>query len=402
MKNYKIQIATVFIFMLTSIIGCIEPFETTNLTFEDVLVIEGRLTNENKFHTIKLSRTFQIDSTDPSPERNAKVSVIEDGTIVHNFTEQEAGVYTTDNSFSAKANTIYQLKIETQNGKTYSSTDQNLTETAEVEAINFKVTKKQFEDEDEVEITVNSFSSNAGAKYFFYEYEETYQIVSRFWSPFTLDTSVYPPLAVKRADPEFGRVCYGTNVSSEILQAETSNLSENRVVDFKIRSIPPTDFILRDRYSILVKQYVQTLNAYSYFEILDKFSTSENVFAQSQVSFIQGNIFSDTDPEEKVIGFFEVNSVATKRLFFNKEDVLQNQFSDFPETCEPRVIPKFGNFGSRPLEEAIQQGYIFYNFGDSGLTDVDDMNDLPFVMVKRPCGDCTVFGSNVKPDFWID
>jgi len=398
MKVYKLILICFTIFMN----GCIEPFETTNLTFENILVVEGRLTNENKKHTIQLSRTFQVDSSTPTPEQNAKVFIIENNNITHSFTEQEPGVYITDNSFSAKANTIYQLKIETQNGKTYSSTDQNLTETAQLEEVNFKVTKKQFEDEDEVQITVNTFSSNSEANNFLYEYEETYKIVSRYWSHLTFDTSVYPPLVIKKVNPDDTRFCYNTRFSNEILQTETSSLSENRIIDFKVRSIPPLDFILRDRYSILVKQYVQTLNAYSYFETLNKFSTSENVFAQSQVSFIQGNIFSETDSEEKVIGFFEVNSVATKRLFFDKEDVVQDQFSEFPITCEPKRFAKFDSEGNRPLENALRNDYIFYNFGDAGFIEVEDNNDLPFILVKRPCGDCTVFGTSVKPDFWID
>lgn len=397
MKFIKKTYISKLIFLL--IISCIEPFETTELTFENILVVEGRITNENKLHTIKLSRTFPVNETESKTEKGAKITILEDINTIYNFSEKEDGIYVSDIEFSAKPGKTYTLNIETQNDKKYISNNEELTEIAQIENVNFEVIKKEFEEEENiVNITVNTSSNNA--KYFLFEYEETYKIISRFWSHLRLDNSVFPPVVVKKDKPQDSRTCYNTVFSNSILQTETSSLSKNEIVDFKIRSIAPKDFILRDRYSILVKQYVQTLNAYSYYKTLDKFSSSENVFSQSQVSFIQGNIFSETDINEKVIGYFEVNSVSEKRLFFNKEEVLVDTFSDFPEDCELRGFSRRNSEGIRLMGNALTNGYIFYNYGDIGF--LTDETKFPVLLVKKACGDCTVFGSSEKPNFWID
>lgn len=396
MKFFKLSNISKLIFLL--IISCIEPFETTELTFENILVIEGRITNEDKLHTIKLSRTFPVDGTENEKEKGAKVTILEDFNIVYTFSEKKEGVYISDIVFSAKPDKVYTLNIETQDGKKYISNEEKLTEVAQIEDVNFEVIKKEFEEENTLNITINSSSENAN--YFLFEYEETYKIVSRYWGPLKLDNSVSPPVVVLKNNPEDGRVCYNTIYSNSILQTETSSLSKNEIVDFKIRNISPTDFILRDRYSILVKQYVQTLDSYSYYKTLDKFSSSENVFSQNQVSFIQGNIFSQTDSNEKVIGYFEVNSVSNKRLFLNNEDIITDTFSDFPENCEIKLFSRTNSEGIRLVENALINGYIFYKYGDTGF--ITDVTKYPVELVKKACGDCTLLGTSEKPNFWID
>lgn len=402
--KFKLPHFSMYIFIFLGFSRCVEPFEISNSTFEDLLVVEGRITNENTFHTIKLSRTFQVDTSSINPEKNAKVSIVEDSNIIHSFSEQEDGTYISDNRFAAKPNSKYILNIETQSGHKYTSKEESLTKESEIDTVEYRVTQSDTKDENIVIISVNGSSSNTNATYFLYEYEETYKITPRYWSMYTLDTSVYPPLAVAKTNPDDSKICFNTKKSNTILQANTALLSESKISNFAIRSITVTDFILKNRYSILVKQYVQTLDAFNYFETLNKFSSSENVFSQSQVSFIQGNIKAENNPDQKVIGYFEVNSIATKRIFFNNEDVVSDPTNNNTENCaSPKVFPKFDDQGNRPLQDAINKDYIFFEFvSGPGTPPTTNNNELPFAMVKRSCGDCRFFGSSVKPDFWID
>jgi hypothetical protein len=54
---------------------------------------------------------------------------------------------------------------------------------------------------------------------------------------------------------------------------------------------------------------------------LKELSGSDGILSQNQPGFFFGNIKSVENPNEKVIGYFEVSSVSSQRIFFNYEDV---------------------------------------------------------------------------------
>ncbi|MEZ0131763.1 DUF4249 family protein, partial [Flavobacterium sp. LBUM151] len=96
----------------------------------------------------------------------------------------------------------------------------------------------------------------------------------------------------------------------------TIGLSEDRI-NLPIRFIDIKDPIIGERYSIIVRQYVQNLESYTFYKILKSLSTSTSLFSQVQPGFNYGNLKSANDPNEKIVGYFEVSSVSSKRIFFN-------------------------------------------------------------------------------------
>ena len=97
------------------------------------------------------------------------------------------------------------------------------------------------------------------AFFYRYEFEETYQLIPPFW--FDLDIKIVsrnPPEVDVESRKREERVCYKTDLSSRIILNTTTDLVENRVERFMINFVTPEDLKLRDGYSILVKQYVQS------------------------------------------------------------------------------------------------------------------------------------------------
>jgi len=90
-----------------------------------------------------------------------------------------------------------------------------------------------------------------------------------------------------------------------------------------------------NRYSIFVKQYVQNFAAHTFYQTLKDISGSESILSQTQPGFFAGNIKSDDNPNEKVIGFFDVSSVSNKRIFFNFSDLL---FSDLIKDSNHKIL----------------------------------------------------------------
>lgn len=399
------NIKNLHIILLVSIsilcVKCIDPIDVETLTFEDALVVEATITNENKLQVINLTRTFQFEAEAPLAESNADVSVIDDAQNVYTFQEVSPGKYVSTTPFAAVANNNYELKITTNSGRSYSSNATQLTGETQIDSI---VALAEFNANGEagISIYVHSYNPSGNASYYRYEYEETYKIIAKNWSPYeAVVISATPPYEVDRVlKTKQDKICYNTLSSQGIFQTETNSLTEDRVSDYKLKFIHEDDFTIRERYSILVKQYVQTQEAFAFYHALEELSNSESIFSQNQPGFISGNLFSEENMEEKVIGFFEVASVSEKRIFFNRKDLLT---SGSPILDCPFFSPELENiFGASPLVEAILTGALLFFVEDDGRSLEFVVGPGPYVMVPPECGDCTVLGTNIVPDFWIE
>ncbi|WP_282123142.1 DUF4249 domain-containing protein [Algibacter mikhailovii] len=388
------------------LLSCVEEFVPESITFEDLLVVEASLTNEIKYHEIKLSRTFQF-SEEPVVENQARVRVIDDMQNEYVFNETESGTYVSAIEFGVVPERIYTLKIVTKNNKSYSSIAvKPPSDNAQISDVSF-VNDTNSDGIEGISILVDSYDPTGNSEYYRYDFEETQRIVAPFYADNDMViVSDTPPFKVElKRRTEEKRTCYKTTISkSQIVQTQTKFVAEDRVTKFPVKFISKTDSIIRDRYSILVKQYVQNFEAYTYFQNLNDFSSSENVFSENQPGFIESNIISDTNPNEKILGFFEINSVSEKRLFIDHQEAFpnENQLPYFVEcaTSTPYLTDPEDPSKS-PLIEMIKDDVIRFWLVNEDFFG-NPIENPPYTVVNTPCGDCTFYASNVKPDFWVD
>lgn len=299
-----------------------------------------------------------------------------------------------------KREKTYRLTIVTAQGRTYRSSPETLTtQTPLQDVVATAVTQNG---QRGVSIHAQSFDAANSSKYYRYEYEETFRVIAPKWSFYkaiTVDGEPGEPdgIQIIPRPPGETRVCYGNRFSDEIIQTNTSDQSEDRV-DYQVRFISNQDPIIASRYSILVRQYVQSLAAYTFYKTLKELSGSGNILSQNQPGFFYGNIESADNPNEKVIGFFEVASVSSKRIFFNFTDL-------FPTDPEP---PYFVDCSNKEMKFCFNsndpecRGYALLSAIDANTLLYNTHSDLLYIMVLPPCGDCTKISSNVRPLFWID
>lgn len=367
--------------------GCTEPFEGEVAGLENVLVVNTLITNEYKNQEVLLSRPYRFDQDTPRAEENAEVT-IEDSEQEFAFEEVEPGKYVSIVPFSAETDKEYILHIKTENGKSYRSTGMQLpVETTSIDELYAERTAND-QGEEGMAIFVDTFDSSRASKYYRYEYEETFKIVAPFWSSqdvvFVIQLSTGPAFNVIKRERE-ERVCYGTSREKTINVVNTLNLAEDRLSRYNVRFINRDNYILSHRYSILVRQYVQTPEAFAYYEALKGLSqSSTTVFTEDQPGFLAGNIVSLDDENENVAGFFEVATVAEKRIFFNYEDFFPGEeLPPYFQNCIPTVQ------SGEDLKNSVQnETRVFYDFNGGLRT------------VARACGDCNALGSNKVPSFW--
>jgi len=402
-NTYKI-IGTILVLVS---LNCKEEFEIETQGFESVLVVEGTITNQLKYHKIKLSRTFLLESNEQILENNASVIVFDDQQNNYTFTQNTEGTYVSDIEFQAEPNVSYTLEITTENGKQYTSTPTMLTPTSQINNLYPLLI------EDNVEILVDSDNTSTNASYFRYEYQETYKVITPHPSIANMDIVNYNDTVagditydiIVTPNLDQTETCFQTKNSLDIIQTTTSELEDNIVLRFPVKKISTLNGIIRDRYSILVKQYVQDIEAYTYYKTINTLGNIGSILSESQPGFAMGNVSSTVSTEEKIIGFFEVSSYSEKRIFLDYSDFNISR-PEYLYECNTDTLDYRDNFP--PIIDldrnerlvlytlVTEHDYrLIYNGNGPIPTDI-------FTIVNPECGDCTTVATNTQPDFWED
>ncbi|WP_422860079.1 DUF4249 domain-containing protein [Flagellimonas sp. S174] len=404
--------------MLSAVVliqACIEPFDAEGIVenFESALVIEATITNELKQHQIKLTRAFELEEDGARAENNASVAVLDDQGMVFQFSEIEPGLYQSDQVFQAVGDRNYQLSISTSDGRSYTSDPAQLTQETSIESVEAARTTDDDGNEG-MAILVNSFDPTNNSNLYRYEYEETFLIIAPDWADTDLVKTVPGLPQDCNVDLVFTgdndeRICYGTDISNRIILTNTSGLDEDRVSRLQVRFINRNDYILTHRYSILVRQFVQSPAAHTFYVRLQELSQSDDLFSQTQTGLLVGNVFSEESEDEIVLGYFEVSSVSEQRIFFNYDDFFPGEdLPSYAVDCiklapDFVVFNEFGLFVGCLLSDLVANEAVEYVGPNEGeITSEGGLPVGPHIVVPAPCGDCTQLGSNVRPSFWVD
>ncbi|WP_271766345.1 DUF4249 domain-containing protein [Aquimarina algiphila] len=400
----------IFICLLFS--QCVEEFDFETEDFESILVVNTTVTNEVKRQQVLLSRTFKFEDNGPLLETGATVKIIEENTAIeYLFEEVSSGTYLSIQEFAAMPDNKYQLVISTTDGRSYISEKVMLPNEISMDRV-YPERMSNTRGVEGVGILIDTFDPTGTSKYYRYKFEETYRITAPFWTSQDVviisgeEDCIYD--FVER--PMDRRACYANNFSNTIIITNTTAFNEDRLTGFLLNFLPSDDIRVVDRYSILVKQFVQSKEANGFYQILKDFSESESLFSQVQPGFIEGNIISESNKDEIVLGFFDVSSVSERRIFFNSNDVIDG-LPKFDFDCEI-IVPVLDAENEETPEEFEQRwiriaGDRSNKFVSKELTGEPEPPDeckssidgFTFV-TPRACGDCTAFGRSEVPDFW--
>lgn len=406
-KKYKISIDTgKYTFLINAILlfglyGCVEEFELESVEdFENILVVEAILTDDDSPQEILLSRTYELEEEGPKPESDAKVKIVDDSGFEYVFNETESGKYISDDSFELAIGENYQLYITTKDGSSYESEQVQLAPPAQLDSL---YAERIVNDQgiEGVAIFIDSSDPIDEAKFFRYTYEETYKIITPFVANQELEIITEEPFEAEVIDRIRDRVCYMIKPSDEILIANTLDFSYNRIIKYLIKFFPFNAFEIRTRYTIVVNQFTQSFKSDNFYALLDKFSDLENLFTQAQPGAIPGNI-SAINSSKRVVGLFEISSVEEKRIFFSYEDFFPEfEIPSYIVSCEPFAPLLSQSPFVNPyvtIINAIKSEDVLYYLPNENPR----LGEGPYLFIDKICGDCTELGTAVVPDFWID
>jgi hypothetical protein len=379
----KMSFQILFLLTFLVLISCKDPFEPELLDIStEVLVVEGYIEVEGE-SKIKLSRTVPVRNTEEVPAvKGARVSVTDNNNGRWDFDEKEGGVYIFDGNFSVFD--TYRLSIELVDGTSYISEPLQPIISPEIEELDF------LRDQNGVEIFIST-KGNEEAQYFLWSYEEHW-----IFRPGVLSSLIYENGAVRnRREEETINLCWNSNLFPKIILQNAARFEDNTILQRELVRIPNNSEKLTQRYSIEVKQKAINQEAFDFWDILRKNSDDIGGIFSPLPSLIRGNIYNLQDETEPVIGFISMGKSASKRIYIDLDDIFPwSVFIPEYEFC--RVFTDTIPPNSAAISNAFSSGIrmpardLFNQMGTL----------IGYLEAETVCTDCTLRGTNIKPEFW--
>ncbi|PWT76683.1 MAG: hypothetical protein C5B59_06115, partial [Bacteroidetes bacterium] len=293
-------------------------------------------------------------------------------------------------------NSKYRLKI-VANQKEYDSDFVPVNSNPPIDSISWSYQS------DGVHISANTHDPSNTAKYFQWDFTETWEIHSQY-VPNTMYNSIDPydvvyfnPFILQIHDSSKFQ-CWQADTSQIILLGSTDKYSIDTIS-------APTTIVEKGSvkmsvlYSINVRQFALTKDGFEFLQKMQKNSTQLGTVFDAQPSELKGNIHSVSDPSEMVIGNVSICPIQEKRIFISNSD-----------------LPDWNYQSNCPIEiEQNDAAFIRdHNYAADGITALLlpiewlTRTSFPppngyvttFTSAEVRCVDCTAVGTKSKPVFW--
>lgn len=374
-----LHIFALFISLLY-IISCKESYAPEVTTVNaNYLVVEGFINTGTDSTIIKLSRTVLVNNkTVAKPELTATVTVESDGNISYPLKDLGNGTYAAI-GLNLDKTKKHRIRIKTLKGTTYVSDFVESKTSPEIDDVNFTANSLG------VQLNVSTHDDTNQSRYYRWDYQDTWEFHAMYASVLKSNGTVL----VERKLPDEGiYICYKTEKSTNVHLSNTLKLDKDVVNKAQLSFIEGGAEKVSVRYSILVKQYVLTKEAYDFWEKLRKNTESLGSIFDAQPSQLTGNVRNIADLNEPVVGYIGAGTVTQKRIFIDRTQ-LPFWPRIYPYQCHDPDTVKTPN----DLNNVIK-----------GLTIPLDnvyVNGKFVTITTNPgCGDCTIRGTNKKPSFW--
>lgn len=373
-RNY-ILIIGVAVLLGTS---CRKPYSPTIVAANNnYLVVEGVINPGSDSTMIKLSRTVKLSSkTKTNPEIGAIVTLESDQNEVYTLAESGDGNYSAPGLNLDKSRT-YRLRIQTGNNERYLSDFVPVKITPPIDSIGFTLDLVN----NSVQIYANAHDPLNNTRYYRWDYEETWRFQAKYISMFITNFSAIVP----RLPSQNITLCFAGDTSSDVVINNSAKLQHDIMYQSPIAQIPSTSEKIEMRYSILVRQYALTSEAYDFWDRLRKNTEQLGSIFDAQPSEITGNIHCISNPSLPAVGYVSICTVPSKRIFINKWQLPDNWLPTYPYNCELDTATGSTEYG------------ILYN------PDIDVViGSTPhgYTYSSPQCVDCTIRGTKKQPAFW--
>jgi hypothetical protein len=348
------------------------------------LVIDGIINTGSDSTIIKLSRTKKFDTVIViDHEKGAQVSVESDANNTYPLAEITPGTYSAA-PLNLSSSHQYRLRVKTTDGKTYLSDFVTVKNAPPIDSVGFTAKGNG------VQVYVNTHDATNNTHYYRWEYAEAW----RFHSTYLSSWAGY----ARRDASNQIYYCFTNDASNDITLSSSTQLNQDVIYQAPVAFIPSASEKIEIKYSILVKQYALTSDAYGFWQNLHKNNETRGSIFDAQPSDNQTNYHCITNPGELVVGYLSAGSTSSKRIFITREQLPSNYNPRYPRACQVDTVYYFHpvagqpDFSDNTTFTAIE-GLFFAPFPPQGVPSA-------LTYSTTDCVDCTIRGVKTAPPFW--
>jgi hypothetical protein len=292
------------------LISCIDPIKLDADGVAGQLVVDGLITNQERSHTVRLSRSVNFDNngiitTYTVPETGVIVVIIDDQGHVIKLTESTGGVYVTDSNVKGELGRSYKLSITSKDGKEYQSEPEKLFPVPVIDSILYKYVKIEKISESSGNVLqsfgfqISVATSDPINEKNFYRWK-TDAIIEFFSNSEAADVSV---------------CWYGVEpLETKAELSDDTYFNGNKF----IQPVSIAPYERATRILINVTQYSMTQEAFRFWSLIRSQQQSTGSIFDPVPSKINGNV-RGVNTDETVLGYFGASAVYEKFIVFNRQ-----------------------------------------------------------------------------------
>ena len=401
--GFKSAITLITVFLLCT---CIDPYYPNLGKYESLLVVDGLITNSDNSSTIRLSRTFQQVSSGPSVVSDANVYITDDTDNRISLANKGNGIYKTDSlEFKGIPGRTYVLHVQTTDGEEFESDPCMMYPVQEIDSIYFEKDQQFFSNGTQAAEGIMIYLDSKGGlgnPYYRWTFDETWKFKVPYPKMYDyIKTPGKPNAPVFRPVKEVKEFCWKNNQSGEVLIRSIGEVNDGKVMKQPVSFIATgqTDRLLI-QYSILVKQYSVSKQEYDFWNNLKQVNeTGNDIFAKQPYSVIS-NIHNTKNPNERVLGYFQVSAISQKRKYILFRDVALTGLHFYSYPCQTQAYSPI-DFGIGPPPRTWDDVIWYMTTNGSNFTFIEPMGGK-LVFTSPECANCELTGTSSKPVFWVD
>jgi hypothetical protein len=361
--------------------ACIEKFDPPSVGVNDLLVVDAYLTDDDQPIVVRLSRSIPLDTNYWIPETGADVHISDDSGEEFRLWETDKGIYNYPGNTDPVPGKSYQLHVKTSNGNAYISDWVTMRETPAVDSLTWEYEEIPDQDLQGLQFYVYTHDPENNTWYYRWEWEETWI----FYTPYISTINWQDGQIIQRTEDI--STCWNTGSSTSIYIASSKNLDQDVVYRYPVYYADNSTDRFSIRYSLNVRQYALSEESYNYWKELKKVTEDLGTLFDPLPSSLHGNIHSIKDENETVLGYFDAYTVQEQRIFISDFELPRISYPDYFRFCEETIV------GYDEIKGMINRGLLLIFQTRVG-------GAVVYMMSTPECIDCTLRGTNIKPDYW--
>jgi len=385
---------SILIFVIIGFDSCIEPYIPENVNkIVPKVVVDGLITNQSEEQEIVLSYTSSPNNSKFIPLSGCTVEVIDGEGSIFNFNESYSNTGHYIGSIGMQyLNAHHQFKLHfvTSSGEEFESSMEEMMPCPPVDSVYYSVGTEETTipsiSYEGIQFYIDLIANENDGSYYRVSVEETWEYHAAY------PVGIYFAGEYYHHPADYSLYyCYSSNQLDNIFLISTTGFSKNEYKKYQLNFVTNQTQRLMYKYSMLIKQMSISEGAYNFWSNLRKNNQQSGGLYDTQPAIVEGNIHSLSDPNEKVLGYFGVSSVQTKRIFVTNVPI------SFPYDfhCTPSVPYYEGGWPYNTSSTEWPIYFINYLDFETGATILG--------VADKDCFDCRLNGGTTeKPVYWDD